>query len=172
MTNQPTTTRVRIIESAWPERVGCEGDIVNDPCDGVYPFHKLGTEHVVVRLDNDPVGRFKKLADGRTWSCVYPITNIEILGETPNMTHTRKDKPCDGFAWIGQPILSCDECGWPAWDHDRRSQLADDAPLFSTDRWTNVPWEPKTIGQWLADGRIFSQRAVELLQVSEPVEPP
>jgi hypothetical protein len=37
---------------------------------------------------------------------------------------------CEGFAWIGQSLLCCDECGWPWFLHagDRKSTA-----LFSRD---------------------------------------
>ncbi len=28
-----------------------------------------------------------------------------------------KDEPCDGFQWLGQPLWSCEGCGWPYWEH-------------------------------------------------------
>lgn len=48
-------TRVRVVDGPWPERIGCEGVIVPDPGDGVYPFSRLPKSEVVILLDDDPV---------------------------------------------------------------------------------------------------------------------
>jgi hypothetical protein len=33
------------------------------------------------------------------------------------------------FHWIGQPFTSCDQCGWPAWDHPGLAVPERDVPF-------------------------------------------
>jgi hypothetical protein len=37
------------------------------------------------------------------------------MSEKP--VYERPAEPCDGFAWVGQSVLSCDDCGWPWFLH-------------------------------------------------------
>lgn len=50
--------------------------------------------------------------------------------DTGSRTEADAAAVCEGFAWIGQSLLCCDECGWPWFLHagDRKSTA-----LFSRD---------------------------------------
>ncbi len=68
-------TRIRVnARSPWPERVGCEGVIVGDPGDGLYPFAGLGRGEVVVLLDDDP---FERTHSSRGWTCVMDAKSLD-----------------------------------------------------------------------------------------------
>lgn len=73
--------------------------------------------------------------------------------------------PCPGFAWIGQPITSCDNCGKPAWDHDYDQRVDRDASPFAHDGWKYVPWDADLIDGWRRNGYITPERAMHLLAV-------
>ncbi len=68
---------------------------------------------------------------------------------------------CEAFAWIGQPITSCDDCGRPAWDHAGRSKSGG-GPF---DAGVVEPWPARTIASWIHLGWIAESRACELLSV-------
>lgn len=73
MEDQQVNIRIRVIGGPWPERIGCEGHVVPDPGDRIYPFDKpLSDAWRVVHLDGD---------DGldRTWTCVIRKRDIEFL---------------------------------------------------------------------------------------------
>lgn len=80
------------------------------------------------------------------------------------MTH---NADCVAFAWIGQAITSCDDCGRPAWDHDGMSRLKKDAGPFgcNDDAWEVRPWADDVVASWLKQGLIDRQRAIALLSV-------
>lgn len=60
--------RVRFNENCpWPGRVGCVGTVVHPPRSG-RRFPKPGPRHVLVLLDEDPIG--PKRSETRGWSCV------------------------------------------------------------------------------------------------------
>lgn len=85
-------TRVRIVGGPWPERIGCEGTIVDQP-DGPagdrYPWAGRSASEVIVRLDDDPLdcGRRGCLhtgadfgcGNGRSWTCAIGRRNVEVL---------------------------------------------------------------------------------------------
>lgn len=77
---------------------------------------------------------------------------------------------CQGFAWIGQPMTSCDRCGRPAWDHDYDEHWGGDLAPFGTGGWLLVPWPSKLIGSWLERGHIGRERAAALLSATPPPE--
>jgi hypothetical protein len=52
-------------------------------------------------------------------------------------------KPCRWFKWIGQPLMSCDDCGKPAWEHDGMERMKADKGPFDPDLWVGVTWEPE-----------------------------
>lgn len=77
--------RIRVNEnSAWPERVGHEGAIV-DPSifGGVYPGYKLPSGAVIVKLDADPLKDKTDSLGQRDdrWTCVMTtldVTSIDV----------------------------------------------------------------------------------------------
>lgn len=73
---------------------------------------------------------------------------------------------CEGFAWIGQPITTCDNCGQPGWDHD--FDLRASSP-FGSGGFHQVPWSERLIGAWLSNGFITRERAAELLMATPEV---
>jgi hypothetical protein len=67
---------------------------------------------------------------------------------------------CAAFQWIGQPLTSCDECGRPAWEHDRQDAHRD-----------RQPWSVSTVSHWLVRGVIGRERAAELLLITPEARP-
>jgi hypothetical protein len=60
------------------------------------------------------------------------------------MSSNRHMTPCHGFYWVGQPWSSCDNCGFPAWEHVGLHQPASalpDATPFD-EGYVVTPWEP------------------------------
>lgn len=49
-----------------------------------------------------------------------------IAAPPANKAHRR----CEIYAWIGQPLSSCDRCGEPYWDHLYNSPSTGARPLF------------------------------------------
>ena len=70
---------------------------------------------------------------------------------------------CPGFHWIGQPITSCDRCGRPAWDHDY-DMRSGGTPFGEL---VPVAWSRGAIATWEARDWISTERAAEMLRVSE-----
>lgn len=67
--------RIRVISGPWPERIGCEGVILERPTgpEGkVYPWNDRSS-NVIIRLDNDP------LTPGAEWSCSISPLALEVL---------------------------------------------------------------------------------------------
>lgn len=86
-------TRIRIIGGPWPERIGCEGVIVEAPKGyDRYPFHKLPASEVAVLLDDDPLSCEKRGCDhspDRYLSCTLP--NPDEDGEAWTCSIGRED---------------------------------------------------------------------------------
>lgn len=73
--------RIRIIGGPWPERIGARG-FIRYPTTSeakVYPFHGLGRDEVVVLLDDDPIDRGRSNAAQADWSCVMPVSAVEVV---------------------------------------------------------------------------------------------
>jgi hypothetical protein len=74
--------RIRLNDKCpWPERIGCEGYLVQ-PTEveaKVYPWAGLGTNEVIVLLDDDPLDIHGRAVRG--WSCVVSKATIERWGE-------------------------------------------------------------------------------------------
>lgn len=71
--------RIRVNEnSPWPERVGCEGVIV-DPAifNGLYPADSRRSGEVIVLLDEDPLRA--KHPDESRWTCVMSTRDVTRL---------------------------------------------------------------------------------------------
>ena len=80
-------TRVRFNEqSVWPERVGCEGVIVDpDVFEGRYPGGKQLGSHVIVLLDADPLDRHK--ADHKQgFTCVTDKASVDEIDRLVDST--------------------------------------------------------------------------------------
>ena len=73
--------RIRVIGGPWPERIGCEGHIVDDPGDRVYPFDKPLKSERVIKLDNDPLALPCEHFAERYWTCVLGAKDIEPCGD-------------------------------------------------------------------------------------------
>lgn len=79
-------TRIRFKNGcAWPERIGCEGVVV-DPLvfGGFYPADKRirwGTSDVIVKLDDDPL-KATRFSDER-WDCVTSVSSLEAVPVDP-----------------------------------------------------------------------------------------
>lgn len=79
--------RIVVVGGPWPERIGCEGVIVEPSAAEArrYPFAGRGPKEVLILLDDDPVvprdgdvGEFGTTAEERKrWTCV--IGKDEIL---------------------------------------------------------------------------------------------
>ena len=80
-------TRVRMNERCpWPERVGCEGVIVERPAgpEGrVYPWPGRGRVEVIVLLDDDPLAGTHDDFFGEphddTWTCALNLKCVVFL---------------------------------------------------------------------------------------------
>ena len=73
----PAGTRIRLGEEPWPERTGCEGEVVEAPNGlGVYP-DLLGDDEVIVLLDDDPLVPPDRRHEG--WTCVLSTSRLEVL---------------------------------------------------------------------------------------------
>lgn len=73
--------RVRVNEnSPWPERVGCEGVVV-DPAifNGVYPADKPLRGSVIILLDSDPLKNYAWAARNPEWTCVIDTRSVTSL---------------------------------------------------------------------------------------------
>lgn len=76
------------------------------------------------------------------------------------------ESECQGFAWIGQRIDSCNDCGKPAWEHDGIMRINKDAGPFAPRNAEHLqPWAPAYIAQWLLNQRVSPERAAHLLAV-------
>jgi hypothetical protein len=58
-------------------------------------------------------------------------------------------------------MTSCDGCGRPAWEHDRRDALRN-----------RLPWQSSVIAFWLDSELIDRRRAAELLMMTTEARPP
>jgi hypothetical protein len=74
----PVGTRIRMVDG-WPERIGAEGVVVDDPNGpGVYPCDKKHDYIIIVLLDDDPLVPPERRHPG--WSCALDDTDwIEIV---------------------------------------------------------------------------------------------
>lgn len=72
--------RVRFTDaSPWPERVGCEGVVVEEPNGpGVYPDDKRDPNRVIVLLDDDPLVPPDRRPSG--WTCATTRDSFEVVG--------------------------------------------------------------------------------------------
>jgi hypothetical protein len=71
--------RIRIANSPWPARQGCEGWIVTDELDpDIYPRHGLHPREEIILLDDDPLARPH---DDRGWTCVLDRADLEPIRE-------------------------------------------------------------------------------------------
>jgi hypothetical protein len=91
---------------------------------------------------------------------------MTVLAETAALYRKPFDRPgvCKGFWYIGQPITSCERCGFPVWDHDYDSRF--DNPFGSPDDERFVPWPEDTIEAWYRSRWINDARRQELLAIS------
>lgn len=68
-----------MIGGPWPERIGCEGRVVDDELDPrIYPLKGRGRNEVVILLDDDPLRTGSKPADDQ-WSCVIGRKDVVEL---------------------------------------------------------------------------------------------
>jgi len=66
---------MRIVGGPWPERVGCECEVVTDRLDpNIYPRHGLGKNETIVLIHEDPLRPVQFL--GEEWSCVLDRKHI------------------------------------------------------------------------------------------------
>ena len=66
----------------WPERVGCEGVIVERPTgpEGqLYPWHGRGRDEVIVLLDDDPLLPLRTGSSVRRWTCAVDRQCVEVI---------------------------------------------------------------------------------------------
>jgi hypothetical protein len=72
-------TRIRM-KGPWPERVDCEGVVV-DPAifKGYYPADRRDKGRVIVKLFSDPLE--PAFTNGRRWTCVVTAKDVEVLSE-------------------------------------------------------------------------------------------
>lgn len=76
--------RVRVIGGPWPERIGCEGTIVEAPRGyDRYPWAGSGRNEVVVLLDHDPLTApaYADNYGGQAWTCVIGRRDVEPVEE-------------------------------------------------------------------------------------------
>lgn len=80
--------RIRIVDGPWPERIGCEGVIVDPTSEQarIYPFRGLGLGEAVVLLDRDPLLGRGTVAIERGWSCVIRCVHLEVIPKTQPAT--------------------------------------------------------------------------------------
>lgn len=75
--------RIRM-KGPWPERVGCEGVVVDPAIFGnQYPADgriKWGLNEVIVKLDDDPLKRDNWNKDER-WTCVVEVEDVSVLSQ-------------------------------------------------------------------------------------------
>lgn len=75
-----------MIGGPWPERIGCEGRVVDDELDPrIYPLKGRAGNEVVILLDDDPLshepkGEFSTTAEqDAAWSCVIGRKDVVEL---------------------------------------------------------------------------------------------
>ena len=69
----------------WPQRRGVLAVVVNtEGAENKYPVHGLGSNEVVVRIDEDPIAMLQPftLTNGEVWSCVVPLTALDPVEES------------------------------------------------------------------------------------------
>lgn len=73
----------------------------------------LGTE------DGDLIDSESPVPAGEMYRLALDFMNARLARRGPQEVpdDAPERKPCEAFAWIGQPFSSCDLCGRPYWEH-------------------------------------------------------
>lgn len=92
--------RIRVTGGPWPERIGCEGVIVEPTPEQakVYPWPGRGKDEVIILLDKDPllIGPWRP---GHYWSCATSRRNVRVIDGCQHYVRTNTH----GFP--------CEDCG-------------------------------------------------------------
>lgn len=65
-------------------------------------------------------------------------------------------RPCEGFAWIGQALTSCDECGRPVWEHPGERRHSDPfSDAYEVEPWSEDSWIHRVRQAFLAGKKVI-----------------